>query len=624
MIRNKGWTDIGELKDIPTSYAKINTLVVYCDQCNQYFVEERNFEKLLLLKTCPVCGKRLSSHNFYTTADFSCTKRISFCKAKKHTEMAKFIDTAWTEIYAIPSSYDWYNRTEKFVKAFGDGFSDGDSIVLDNFPATVHIHTYKSTYYSIEFYKDNEDFLNYLKNFNDAQINKQLDKKHENFVNACIAQGESINASQFEITSLNLKSYIEHIFNIEKNIYSVGQRLRELYRLEQDSSYKLIAATSRLNQKQAAKFDEKIQNATKELIDLKKRDVAKELSYQFPIVLPPKPAAQKKPTPPIEPCKPLEPIEPTKPVLQKPSFFNKKKIIRSNAAIMELYEKQLENYKAETEKYFIALNIYNESRASYETKLEEYENAMEDYKNTTKRLDAEYKQTCKNIEKQSQHEYEAAVKQETAAWSVKIKNQQAKRDSLLKEREEALKNAENITTPEKAKFTIIKEEIETAESLLTELYKALYQLYSCNIVFPKYRNIVAISSLYEYLSSGRCDSLEGANGAYNLYESELRMNTVIGQLNQVIESLEQIKQNQYMIYSAIHNVTKQLAELNYSMDSALDSLNSIGTSMSNMESHLAAIKENTKVISYNTQCTAYYSQKNAELTNALGYLIALK
>ena len=69
--------------------------------------------------------------------------------------------------------------------------------------------------------------------------------------------------------------------------------------------------------------------------------------------------------------------------------------------------------------------------------------------------------------------------------------------------------------------------------------------------------------------SGRCDTLEGADGAYNLYENELRQNLVIGQLSQVVENLEQVKNNQYTLYdelqksnTMVNEIINQLDELN--------------------------------------------------------------
>ena len=60
-------------------------------------------------------------------------------------------------------------------------------------------------------------------------------------------------------------------------------------------------------------------------------------------------------------------------------------------------------------------------------------------------------------------------------------------------------------------------QLEKHTSALHSLEKALAELYDENIIFPKYRELVAVSAINEYLLSGRCETLEGENSAYNLY-----------------------------------------------------------------------------------------------------------
>lgn len=86
---------------------------------------------------------------------------------------------------------------------------------------------------------------------------------------------------------------------------------------------------------------------------------------------------------------------------------------------------------------------------------------------------------------------------------------------------------------------------------LTVLENALQALYDENVIFPKYRNLVAITTINEYLLSGRCYCLEGPDGAYNLYEMELRKNIVIGQLSDIIDDPEKLRGNQYSLYEAL-------------------------------------------------------------------------
>lgn len=89
---------------------------------------------------------------------------------------------------------------------------------------------------------------------------------------------------------------------------------------------------------------------------------------------------------------------------------------------------------------------------------------------------------------------------------------------------------------------------------LEEAKSLLENFYSTDTIYEKYRNLPALTSIYEYFITGRCEELIGPHGAYNMYEDELRKDTIINRLDTVIENLEQIKQNQYMLYQQIKGV----------------------------------------------------------------------
>lgn len=81
--------------------------------------------------------------------------------------------------------------------------------------------------------------------------------------------------------------------------------------------------------------------------------------------------------------------------------------------------------------------------------------------------------------------------------------------------------------------------------------ETLRKIYDRGIIFPKYRNLIMMCSIYEYFCSGRCTTLEGHEGAYNILEMEIRLDRIITQLDKVITQLGAIQQSQYMLYSAI-------------------------------------------------------------------------
>jgi len=100
----------------------------------------------------------------------------------------------------------------------------------------------------------------------------------------------------------------------------------------------------------------------------------------------------------------------------------------------------------------------------------------------------------------------------------------------------------------------------------------LEKYYALNYIYPKYRGLVPICTIYEYFDSGRCAALQGHEGAYNLYESELRMNMVIGKLDEVIDRLDEISSNQRMLAQELRASNAKIERVMGSMASSLDSI----------------------------------------------------
>lgn len=273
------------------------------------------------------------------------------------------------------------------------------------------------------------------------------------------------------------------------------------------------------------------------------------------------------------------PTEPTPPILEKAGLFNKKKVDEQNALLTAEYEKALREYQQQVQ-------------------LCEQEKVRREQQKV-KDLEALVASTCQKMEE--------AKKELEEAKNAKKENASG-----------------HIATPLAYSKSMIEKEIEEAHEYLSKLIECRSGLYHLNVIFPKYQNWIALTSFYEYLAAGRCNMLEGHEGAYNIYENEIRANLVVNQLSQIAESLEQVKANQNMIYSELVSINQNIDALNTTMNSALQILNNISKNTETMSSALDNISQNTEIIAHNTAVTAYYSKINAELTNSLGYLIALK
>lgn len=114
--------------------------------------------------------------------------------------------------------------------------------------------------------------------------------------------------------------------------------------------------------------------------------------------------------------------------------------------------------------------------------------------------------------------------------------------------------------------TTIPNKIQESEKTYQQTKKILQEYYNKGFIYPKYRGLVPMCTIYEYLESGRCFSLLGHEGAYNLYESELRMNTIIGKLDDVIDRLDSISASQQLLAQEIRQCNAQLSRISSTLD----------------------------------------------------------
>lgn len=141
----------------------------------------------------------------------------------------------------------------------------------------------------------------------------------------------------------------------------------------------------------------------------------------------------------------------------------------------------------------------------------------------------------------------------------------------------------------------------------------LQKIYDKEVVFPKYRNLSMIASIYEYFCAGRCTDLPSA---YNTLEQEMLMNRVIVGIESVVARLEEIKQGQYMLFQAVvdgnrkteqllsiaHETADQMSlrfsQLNDRLSAQTDALNEIGQSARLAAYHTEQIEKQTSYMSH--------------------------
>ena len=175
----------------------------------------------------------------------------------------------------------------------------------------------------------------------------------------------------------------------------------------------------------------------------------------------------------------------------------------------------------------------------------------------------------------------------------------------------------------KAKTFFLEKQKEQVKQGLSLSKKHLQTIYDKNFVFPKYRNLVMICSLYEYICAGRFTELEGPNGAYNCLETEIRMDRIVTQLNQIIDRLDVIRQNQFMLFSAIQSSNQMLGEILNSNGRIEAQLGCFYNNSAQLNSQVIELNTRIATLQKTSALTAYQTeraQKELSYINRMDYL----
>lgn len=167
-----------------------------------------------------------------------------------------------------------------------------------------------------------------------------------------------------------------------------------------------------------------------------------------------------------------------------------------------------------------------------------------------------------------------------------------------RENKEIAKHNAQLCTKMRKQADVIQTELDQVNNLIAQTLHTLDIYYQMNIIAPKYQhNLIAISSFHEYLTLERTHSLtfnSGDSGAYNIYENELRLNelrlnVIIGKLDDIIDRLDQIKSKQYSLYQAIQSSNR--------------TSNQILQATQQSSQRLEAIENNSVISAYNSVLT---------------------
>lgn len=147
-------------------------------------------------------------------------------------------------------------------------------------------------------------------------------------------------------------------------------------------------------------------------------------------------------------------------------------------------------------------------------------------------------------------------------------------------------------------------QIDELNNTLENTKDTLKEFYNSNmLIYPKYQNMLAVTQILEYLQSERCYTLKGPDGAYNLYETELRMNKIIGNLRHILDNLKEIKYTQYMVY-------EEICRGNEIAERILGEISSSNGMMKQIQVNSAVAAYNSQIAAQNSAIIALNSSYN--------------
>ncbi len=171
--------------------------------------------------------------------------------------------------------------------------------------------------------------------------------------------------------------------------------------------------------------------------------------------------------------------------------------------------------------------------------------------------------------------------------SSSINSERRRQEIILKEKEKQADNDYKLSIIEETELQEKQNEISTA---LQSAKKNLAQVYSEDVLPAKYRNLTAVATLYEYLETGRCNTIQGHGGIYDTYEVE---KIAMERLRQQIitnQTLSRIEDNQRYICQELRQANQTLSR--------------ISSSLSEIEKTNAEIAKNTAISAVANQQTA--------------------
>ena len=172
---------------------------------------------------------------------------------------------------------------------------------------------------------------------------------------------------------------------------------------------------------------------------------------------------------------------------------------------------------------------------------------------------------------------------------------------------------------------------------LADVKRKLASLYSTNVIYDSYRNMVAISWIIHYLQSGISTELTGPTGAYAQYQNDLRAKIITDKMDEltsiVKKGFSDVAYSQSLILQELMDIHSGVMSVERTIAYASDSINQTARRLGDLlmreteysqhfSNELAKIREASERTANNAMLICFNQYMDARNSNAAAYMPA--
>lgn len=144
-------------------------------------------------------------------------------------------------------------------------------------------------------------------------------------------------------------------------------------------------------------------------------------------------------------------------------------------------------------------------------------------------------------------------------------------------------------------------QLNAVNNELQEINILRNEFYSENILPPQYRTLVAVSTMYPWLQYKRCTEIYGHGGLFDTYEYDLKLGTIIGNLQQLNAKMDIVIRNQQTLIQEVRRGNEIAGDI-------LRHVESIENTQERIASDVSDIKTSSQITAMQSSRAAMYAE----------------